>query len=169
MTLELRDDMPTDHITWFGRGYEQDTGHHDGVMPHAGPGACEGMAYSKLFRRKGRSLFGVRGISDFPEDPEELPVYRAATSLGARESSRSGMWDTFRHEVDFLDGGIEYEAPCEGRPFATLDAFGNNAVRLLCHRLGVRPPKLFPDETFIPDNAELEWRLWQELTRNKQG
>ena len=163
MALKINHGMSTDHITWEGRGFGEDTppkGHH---TPVDGPGACEGLRFSDIFRRKRAAEFGVRGISSFKRDPDCSPVYCAAMALGVDVSSSSGMWDTYQVDVSILDGYLRYVQPCEGRGFATLDVEGNDAVRLLAHRLGIVQPRRFPDEPTAPDCAELEWRLWQEL------
>lgn len=163
MPLRLKQDMPTAHITWESRGYEERRRPTEGD-PVSAPGLLEGQPYSRCFRRKGRGLFGVRGILDHPDDPDELVAYRVAMGLGAGFSDGGGHWDTSWVDVEFLDGGVYYYGPCEGRPFATLDVTGNKAVRLLCHRLGLRQPKRFPDEEIVPDCADLEWELWCQLS-----
>lgn len=164
MALSLPEGFPTDHITWESRGYDGPDGVDDVVEA---PGALFGIPYSRAFRRLGPGRFAVKGvIGRYDDGPETYceTVWSAIRALGPEYREHAGMFNSRKHDMKLLDGGLYFNAAdvgFSGPP--TLHLIGNRALRLVCHRLGLKQPKRFPDEKRVPELAELETELLDQI------
>lgn len=168
MGLQLPHGFPTDHITWASRGHDDGADESlRGFDVVTAPGALEGMAYSAVFRRVGDGIFAIKGINSDGEMYEQcMLVWGAIRGLGLPYNEYRLMFACARDHMAVLDGGLEYSAAdvgFSGSPQLTL--YGNRALRLVCHRLGVRQPKRFPDEDEVPWPEELEMELLMQVLR----
>lgn len=168
MGLRLPHGFPTDHITWASRGYDDGTDESlRGFDVVTAPGALEGMAYSTVFRRVGDGMFAIKGINSDGEGYERcMLVWGAIRGLGLEYAKRRFMFACAQDSMKVLDGSLEYYAAdvgLSGPPRLTL--YGNRALRLVCHRLGLRQPRRFPDEDEVPWPEELEMELLMQVLR----
>jgi hypothetical protein len=165
--LHLPNGFPTDHITWASRGWGDSEAallEEQGFDPVSAPGACEGRPYSAGFRRKAAGLFAVKGAAGTGGDHLCFEICRAVASLGRTEKRWPGMFSSASETIYLLDGQLySYAADYGFSGSPTLDLYGNHALRLVCHRLGLRQPRQFPDEESVPSMEQLETELLEEL------
>jgi hypothetical protein len=93
------------------------------------------VPYSKAFRRQGEGRFGIAG-------PYVERVWRAVQALDAPSTYQSSMYSTARESTSFLDGGyVSVSGYGFGSHSYTL-VRGETALRFVCFRIGVRPPRV---------------------------
>lgn len=115
------------------------------------------VPYSKVFRRVGAGRFGIAG-------PYVQRVWRAVCALDVPSAYQSSMFSTAREEASFLDGGyLSVSGYGFGSHSSTL-VKGELALRFLCYRIGVRPPRgaLFCKEALDHPALETKFRDWRE-------
>lgn len=154
---------PGSAITWLREGYLPEEAiafaqkglSHDAASPRA-----DKPAFSTAFRRTGEGIYSMKGA--FAER-----VDRAVQALDVPPtwglSNARWAW-----QVAFLDGG--YVNAGGSHPYSCV--LGDAAVRLVCHRVGVRPPKTRRGEAPGASMAALEEMLqdqrlnhWDDLSR----
>jgi hypothetical protein len=92
------------------------------------------VPFSKAFRRDGR-VYGIR--REFKDR-----VSKAVDVLDVPSYRRSGMFSFAETRVAFLDGGyVEHEGYGWGSSHSYTMIIGNDAALLVCHRIGVQPPR----------------------------
>lgn len=165
MALELPDDGFTGHITWQSRGYspiEFDELEARGLTPISAPGALDGVRYSAVFRRLWEGEWAVRGVAAGTGWAQV--VRHAVRSFGIPSNEFRTMFSSYREHIWFLDGGLDFYAAdygFSGPPW--MHVRGTQALRLICHRLGIVQPRQLYDEDEVPSLAAIEGRLRAEV------
>ena len=107
------------------------------------------VPYSKVFRRAGGSRFGIAG-------PYQGRVWRAVSALDTPSTYQSAMFSTARQARSFLDGGYMSVSGYGFGSHSDSLVDGELALRFLCYRIGVRPPREAPGARGSLDQQTLE-------------
>lgn len=172
MALQLKDDGFWGHITWESRGYGPDEAvefEAQGLTPITAPGILEGVRYSTVFRRRYFGEWAVRGIKSEDEYPARV-VMDVVKALGFPTRKYQFMFSSYTEDTKFLDGGLFFNANDQGFSGPpTLNIEGIEALRLVCHRLGIVQPRRFEEEKRAPNLARIETRFRSELMLSALG
>ena len=119
-------------------------------------GKLPNVPYSRAFKRDGDTRFRIAG-------PYVERVWRAVDALDAPSTYQSSMFSTARERTSFLDGGY---VSVSGYGFGSHSYSlirGEMALRFLCYRIGVRPPRAAASDPVPLDQAatEMKFRDWR--------
>jgi hypothetical protein len=149
-------------LTWLQAGFVPDE-IIEFVSANESITACKAwlpnVPCSKVFRRAGGSRFGIAGAY-------LGRVWLAVCALDTPSTYQSAMFSTARQARSFLDGGyLSVSGYGFGsHSYSLID--GELALRFLCYRIGVRPPRKAPGtpDSLDQQTLEREFRRCREMS-----